>query len=409
MTHHRPSNVDEKYIFMSIAAALTEIMKEQTTKIEDSALHISRKLGRDPIRCTRCLMINQIPGSDFDEQGVCSWCRSGYPNYRPLGVDALWQTLHPRLSPHSEADCIVGISGGKDSAFALWALKRKFGLRIEAFTYDHDGVTKQARENVCNVCSALDVPLHVFSLGKHQHLNSFQDYFGAFLSHPSLVTAGMTCVACKHLHVFGTQLAIKKQAPFVVWSKCPLEDSPFLALKSRGSGTQREGILKGAVMLVGEILRSRHLISTIARHFELTFKGCLAFAPSSTYLRLRYPSVEQLAFFEYWSWNPTEIYETLFHEANWRKPQDVPSDWHSDCVFNIFKEFLFQSILGVSYTDGFLSNQIRYGLIKRDQAMLQLGESKRYFAQALPKALEQTELSHLASKVDLSCFNIESY
>jgi hypothetical protein len=299
----------------------------------------------------------------------------------------------------------VGISGGKDSSFALWALKKKYGLRVEAFTYDHDGVVPHARENIHRICDTLDVPLHVFTLGEHRHLNSFRDFFGAFLAHPGPVTAGMTCVACKHLHVFGSRLAVRKKAPLVVWSNCPLEYSPFLALKHRGNGAAREGLLKGGALLAGEVLKSGRFLAAIASHFTLTLEGCLAFAPDSPYLRLRYPSVESLVFFEYWPWNPDEIYETLSIEAGWRKPADIPNDWHSDCVFNIFKEYLFQSILGVSYTDGFLSNQIRAGILTRDQAMIQLAESKRYYARALPRALELTGLSHLTRRVDLSCFD----
>jgi hypothetical protein len=350
--------------------------------------------------------VDRIPGSDFDDRGVCSWCRSGYPNYRPLGIEFLRQTIHARLRPDSEADCIVGVSGGKDSAFALWALKREFGLRVEAFTYDHDGVTEHARANVRSVCSTLDVPLHVFSLGDHRHLNSFKDYFEAFLAHPSPVTAGMTCVACKHLHLFGSHLAAKKHAPFAVWANCPLEYSPFLALKSRGIGTRREGLVKGGALLAAEVLKAPRFMSAIARHFTLTLEGCLAFAPGSPYLKLRYPSVQQLVFFEYWPWNPAEIYGILSNEAGWRKPTGIPDDWHSDCTFNVFKEFIFQSMLGVSYTDGFLSNQIRAGLITRDHALLQLADSKRFYAHALPRALEMTGLAHLASGVDLSCFDI---
>ncbi len=361
------------------------------------------------MRCTRCVLVDRIPGSDFDARGVCSWCRSGYPNYRPLGADALRNIIRARLRSGSEADCIVGISGGKDSAFALWALKKEFGLRVEAFTYDHDGVSEHARENIRAICSTLDVPLHTFSLGKHRHLDSFKDYFESFLVRPSPVTAGMTCVACKHLHVFGSRLAVEKRAPFAVWANCPLEYSPFLALKRRGNGAQREGLLKGGALLTAEVLRSPRFLSSIARHFPLTMEGCLAFAPSSPYLRWRYPSVEQLVFFEYWPWNPDKIPGTLTREAGWRKPADVPNDWHSDCVFNVFKEFLFQSILGVSYTDGFLSNQIRHGLITRDQALIHLAESKRYFARAFPEALERTGLSHLASRIDLSCFDMAEY
>jgi hypothetical protein len=360
------------------------------------------------MRCVQCVMPDSVPGSNFDQRGVCSWCREGYPNYRPLGTHVLEAALRSVPRHESEVDCIVGVSGGKDSSFALWALRKKFGLKVEAFTYDHEGVTPHARRNVRAVCASLDVPLHVFSLGGHQHLNSFRDYFQAFLHHPTPVTAGITCVACKHLHIFGSRLAAEKRAPLIIWSNCPLEYSPFLALKYRGIGTKREGLLKGGALLAAEVLRSDRLLSAIARNFYMTLMGCLAFAPSSPYLRLRYPSVRRLMFYEYWPWNPTEIYNTLAADTGWRKPAEIFDDWHSDCTFNVFKEYLFQSILGVSYTDGFLSNQVRAGLISRDLALAKLIESKRYFSQTLPLALEKTGLSHLADKVVLSCFDFKN-
>ena len=100
------------------------------------------------MRCKQCLLTDRVPGSDFDNAGICAWCRSGYPNYRPRGVAALETYLHQKLRPNSKVDCVVGISGGKDSSFALWVLARQFRLRVRAFTYDHDGVEPLARENM---------------------------------------------------------------------------------------------------------------------------------------------------------------------------------------------------------------------------------------------------------------------
>lgn len=215
----------------------------------------------------------------------------------------------------------------------------------------------------------------------------------------------MTCVACKHLHLFGTRLAAELNAPLVVWANCPLENSPFLALKYRGQEAGRDGLLKGAALLTREVLSSPELLQSIARHFAMTFQGCLAFSPGSPFLKWRFPSVEQLLFFDYWPWNPSEIYSTLSRETAWKKPGDCPNDWHSDCTFYVFKEYLYQNMLGVSYTDGFLSNQIRARILTRDEALRELAASKRYFAAALDEALRRVGLEHLSDRVDSSCFD----
>ena len=358
------------------------------------------------MRCAQCVMLDRVPGSDFDENGVCRWCRAGYPDYRPLGIDRLRALIAEKRRPDSEVDCVVGISGGKDSSFAVWAMRKHFGLRVEAFTYEHSGSSPLARDNARAVCASLGVNLTVTSLGPEVHLKAFRDYFTAWLDRPSTVTAGMICVACKHLHVVGCELAARKRAPLVVWAKCPLEDSPFLALKNTGEGTRREGLIKGSALLAGEMLKSRRLLTAIGHQFPMSVQGCLAFAPSSPYLKWRYPSVEQISLFEYWPWSPTEIYRTLNEETGWRKPDDCASDWHSDCIFNVFKEYVFQSMLGASYTDGFLSNQIRAGLLSRDQALAELLESKRHFARILPEALQRVGLGDYADRVDASCFSV---
>jgi hypothetical protein len=215
-------------------------------------------------------------------------------------VDALRALLQGLRRRDSEIDCLVGVSGGKDSCFALYALKEVLGMRVEAFTYDHDGVTGAARENARTVCDSLGVPLHIVSLRPHEHLHSFRTYFSAWIERPSTIAAGMTCVACKHLHVLGTELAVARRAPMAVWANCPLEYSPFLALKKSGDGVKRDGLLKGSVLLAGELMRSGALLTGVFRHFTMTIEGCLAFAPTSPYLKVRYPSVTQAVLFEYW-------------------------------------------------------------------------------------------------------------
>lgn len=243
------------------------------------------------------------------------------------------------------------------------------------------------------------MPLAVETLGPETHLQSFRDYFSAWLEHPSAVSAGMTCVACKHLHLFGTRLAEKLSAPLIIWAKCPVEDWPFLALKYDSEKGGREGRLRGGALLTQEGLSSPKLFEGSVRNFTITALGCLAFAPDSPFLKWRFPSVEQLLFFDYWPWNPQEIDSTIISETGWKKPTNRPNDWHSDCVFDVFKEYMFQRALGVSYTDGFLSNQIRAGILTRDEALHELVESKEHFAEVLPEALQRVGFEHLSRPV----------
>lgn len=356
------------------------------------------------MRCKKCVIVSECPGSDF-EDGVCTWCRTGFPNYRPLGIDLLRERLMSGRREESEIDCVVGVSGGKDSTFALWAMKEYFGLRVHAFTYDHSGVAPFARENVHRVCDLLRVPLTVCALPDDAHARSFNHFFRAYVQHPSTVTAGITCAACKHLHLFGTELAVQMRAPFVVWAKCPLEDSPFIALKPVNNSTSRDGIAKGAALLARELLQTPALVSAVLRNFNVALKGCLAVSPTSSYMKARYPSVQQIPLFEYWPWNPTEIYATL-KSAGWQKPTEIPADWHSDCDFHAIKEYMFQKLLGVSYTDGFLSNQVRAGLLTREEALRELAMSKEHFGRALEPSLIRRGLSEFLDRVSPECFQV---
>lgn len=359
------------------------------------------------MRCAQCLLTDRIPGSAFDQNGVCVWCRTGHPNYRPHGKEVLSQRLSELVPPRGEVDCVVGISGGKDSSFALWAMKKYFGLRVHAFTYDHDGVVPYARQNAQAVCESLDIPLTVVALDKHVHLSSFRDYFRAWLKKPDLVSAGLTCVACKHLHILGTKLAASLKAPLVVWAECALEDPAFLALRRSNETGKRDNLAKNAAALAQRVAGSPALSKAVAKNLKLTFFGCLAVSPtSSAYLRWRYPSVQHITLFDYWPWNAQEIYKALATDTAWERPQKVENDWHSDCTFHIIKEYMFQSMLGVSYADGFLSNQIRAGMMTRQSALAEVLQTRRRLVDSIPYAIRDVGLGDISDRIDLSCFDL---
>jgi glutamine---fructose-6-phosphate transaminase (isomerizing) len=360
-------------------------------------------------RCSACVIPASLPGSDFNDAGECAWCQSGFPNYVPVGPEKLHQVLDCHRSVTGSADCLVGISGGKDSSYALMELKRTFGVNVEAFTYVHDGLTDYALQNARDVCRAMDVKHHLVSLPGHRHLTAFKAFFRAWVKSEEPVAAAMTCVACKHLHILGTRLAKERGIPMVVWSESPLETPPFIPTQRKDGIQAASRGLAGLGMVLARNLVSQSMFrKAFVENMSTCVFGCLAFRPDTGYLRRRYPSVTHVRFYDYCAWDGAAIIRALKAQTAWSIPESVVSDWHSDCIFNVFKEYMFQKMVGASYTDAFLSNQVRHGLMTRSQAWEDLARSKRYYARELGRALSILGMDELQTACDQTCFDIEN-
>ncbi len=361
-------------------------------------------------RCSKCLMPDTLPDSNFNKYGECHWCQTNFPNYQPKGDKALSSFLSKHKRENSTADCLVGFSGGKDSAYTLFKLKEQYGMRVEAFTYVHEGSTPFSIENAKVVCRDLGIKHHIVSLQNMAHLKSFKSFFSAWVSSPSTIAAGMTCVACKHLHLLGLDIAEERNIPMIVWATSPLEYSPFLAVKYKPTANnqfKRSGLMESSLLLLKESITSPKFAQGILSNFKTSYQGALSMSPTSGYLKKRYPSVTPLMFYDFHTWNPNIIYDTIEKETKWSRPKEIQGDWHSDCVFNYYKEYMFQKMLGVSYTDAYLSNQIRYGHITREDAMKELIRSKKDFSTKLKHAIKEIHLEKFEKKIDYSCFDIE--
>ena len=97
--------------------------------------------------CKRCLYPeNAKPTIIFDDEGVCSGCRY-HESRKHLEVDWAERQLmlekildEARLMARQRGnshDCIVPVSGGKDSHFQVWLLKEKYGMNPLLVTFNH--------------------------------------------------------------------------------------------------------------------------------------------------------------------------------------------------------------------------------------------------------------------------------
>ncbi len=117
--------------------------------------------------CTRCIMDISDPQIEFDENGVCNHCHKFDKDvmlygYKGKETDRELRKLVKEMKEYGkgkEYDCILGISGGVDSAYMAY-LAHKLGLRVLAVHVDAGWNSEIAVENIQKMCKALNMDLH---------------------------------------------------------------------------------------------------------------------------------------------------------------------------------------------------------------------------------------------------------
>ena len=106
--------------------------------------------------CKRCLQPDTRPNSKFNDHGICSACDyfeslqsvDWLERYEIL-QDLLVQSKNMHNKKH-RFDCIIGVSGGKDSTRqALWA-RDKLGLKplLACLSYPPEQITQRGTNNI---------------------------------------------------------------------------------------------------------------------------------------------------------------------------------------------------------------------------------------------------------------------
>ena len=171
--------------------------------------------------CKRCLYPeNAKPTIIFDEDGVCSGCR--YHESRKH-VDMDWverQAMLEKILDEARTmarkrgnshDCIIPISGGKDSHFQVWLLKKKYGMNPLLVTFNHAYNSLAGLRNLENLIERSGCDLVRYTAG----LDSVRR-----LSRYMLKTVGdLTWHYHAGIRTFPFQVAVKYNIPLIVWGE----------------------------------------------------------------------------------------------------------------------------------------------------------------------------------------------
>lgn len=116
--------------------------------------------------CSRCILDTTVPDISFNSNGICSFCRihDSLEKTHPLDTNGnkKFSELIDEIKQQgkgNEYDCIVGVSGGRDSTYTLYKAV-EMGLRPLAVHFDNGWNSETGVSNIKNATNKLNVDLH---------------------------------------------------------------------------------------------------------------------------------------------------------------------------------------------------------------------------------------------------------
>lgn len=171
--------------------------------------------------CAKCLYPeNAKPTIIFDDEGVCSGCRYNESRAK-IEVDwterwSMFEQIAAEAKRMAKArgnrhDCIIPVSGGKDSHYQVWLLKEKLGLNPLLVTFNHLFNTPSGKRNLYNMIEKSGCDHILVSAG----LDGVRK-----LSRYMLETVGdLTWHYHAGIRTVPFQVAVQHNIPLIVWGE----------------------------------------------------------------------------------------------------------------------------------------------------------------------------------------------
>lgn len=310
-------------------------------------------------RCTCCILPETFPGIDFNEEGLCQYCRRmpdpEQREARKARLRAKFEELVSQARAQPGYHCLMAWSGGKDSTYTLWLLKEQYGLHVLAFTLDNGFVSPQALKNMRMVAENLKVTHTIvkpsFDVLKEIFVASLQP---GMYPPKALERASGICNSCMAIAKgIGLRIALEAGIPILAygWSpgQIPLA-SVFLRFNQR-------------------VLRA--VVNTAMAPLEAVVDGRIVeYFPEERHLAnpkvLPY-NISPLAFVDYDEQTVLRRIDALA----WERPRDTDPN-STNCLLNSFSNLVHIEQMGYHPYAMELASLVREGYMDRQEALYRL-------------------------------------
>ena len=330
--------------------------------------------------CVRCCMPETVEGQEIDEVGICLACRN---SEEKMHID--WREREKQLRSIFEDvkkkagdnyDCIVPISGGKDSTFQMHVLCRIYKMKPLAVTFNHNWYSETGWYNLMNCLEKFNVD-HIMFTPNRGLVNR--------MAKKSLMENGDPCWHC-HMGCgsFPLQAAVKFRIPFLVYGE-----------------SSNEAYSKGTYAKPVEYNREYFLKTSAKKNTDEM--ECDTISKRDLY-PLNLPTQEEYEKFGVWGihlgnyvfWDEERQTEFVRKYYGW-KETEVEQTYKRyksvECVMPGMHDFTCYLKRGFSRATFHASNDVRNGLLTRDEGFDLIEKFDPIRPEALDYFLESSGMS----------------
>lgn len=326
-------------------------------------------------RCTKCVLPETFPFIEFDDKGVCNFCNNYLPISRKGTIDDLKKAIEPYRSKDGSPDCIIPFSGGRDSSYGLHYMVHELGLNPITFTYDWGMVTDLARRNVYRLTGKLGIEHILVSADIAKKRRFVELNVKAWLKKPDLGMIPLFMAGDKYFFKVVNQIKRNTHLKLNIWMGNDLENTNFkVGFANVAPDFDKDRV--DSLSIASKMRLPLHYLKNF-----VTNPGYINSSISDTLTAYHSYYIENRSdffmLFDYLPWNEKEVEETIINEYNWETSRDTVSTWRIGDGTAAFYNYIYYTVAGFSEFDTFRSNQIREGMITREEALSKIYEENR--------------------------------
>lgn len=350
-------------------------------------------------RCTKCILPETFPGIEFDQDGLCNYC-SSYDPIKVFGEKEFKKVISKYKNKGDKYDCIVGISGGRDSAFVLHQMICKYKMRTLALTVDSGAIASEGLRNIERMIEILNVD-HVW-LKDEKHIDiakqNVKIKFHGWLESPSINTiVPVLNSGDKTMNLRMANYAKENNIPLVIggntYGSSAIEHdhykTGFLGIfpDERGRYSAYDKI-KILFSFGCEYLKNSYNFKFPILKEYLTGAAVYYFEPI-----LKPKDVDSIGFYDYIYWDEKEILSTIYKELDWKGASDTTTTWRIDDGAYPLINYLYYILVGFTEHDEMFSKMIREGQLSREVGWKKYLSDHKPRISTLLKTFEELEVS----------------
>jgi N-acetyl sugar amidotransferase len=315
-----------------------------------------------PRYCSTCVQPDTRPGIQLNAAGVCGACLGHIEKERVIDWPARRKSLETILTrfrgingPH-DYDCIVPVSGGKDSTYQAYMLKEVFGMNPLCVTYRTPLRTELGQRNLDNLQRRLKVDLLELSVSPETERR--------FILKALREVGDCGLPFHQGIFAFALRAAVNQGIALVVWGECS-------QLEYGGDDLERQNLYLDRAWLAKHGCLQGRTPADWADD-ELSLAALRPFVVP-TEAELQAKGIQSIFLGQFLKWDPVENAEVArglgFETARGRPPMGIYDFADLDCKLITAHHYLKWFKFGMTRTYDNVSIEIRNGRMTRERGV----------------------------------------